>query len=168
MSRLALLVVAGFALAACEGPTAPTQVAQRTGSSPSFDQANTTKVNQIVPINTWLQNPCNNEWVYFSGNEHVDETVTVGATSSTYDLHLNLADVSGVGQTTGALYHFNAAAKEVQFASSSTFSIDELVNEEVIASGNVPNFTAEITETFGWDGTNYYTTIKRYTTACRG
>ncbi len=168
MSRLALLVVAGFALAACEGPTAPTQVAQRTGSSPSFDKVTTSSTNLMAPITFYLVNPCNGEKVNVSGNEHLDvTTVTAGATSR-YDLHLNLADVSGVGQTTGALYHFNAAAKEFEVYSASTFAVDELINEEVISSGNAPNFTANIDATFGYDGSNYYFTTKRNTTACRG
>jgi hypothetical protein len=168
MSRFSLLIVAGFALAACEAPTAPPQVAQRSGSSPSFSRANSSSTNGFVPFGGWIQNPCNGEYVSLSGNEHVMESITTGTNSSTYTIHVNLADVTGVGLTTGAQYHFNAAGKEYQVESGNTFSASELLNEEVISSGKAPNFISDITETFGYDGSNWYQNVSRMTSECRG
>ena len=165
MPRLAILAVACLALAACDSPTTPTPAARRSSNPPvAFNLGQGTRQNVSFPISGYLSNPCTGEQVNLAGTEHV----VIAETDTSLTAHINTSDISGTGASTGALYHFNVTERVLSFSpSSGGFSYTAQANEEVIASGKTPNFTAHFTETFGYNGSGWYDNITGNTGTCQ-
>lgn len=158
MSRLAVLALAGLALAACESPTTPAPIAQRSSGAPvAFNLGQGTRQVVQIPLSGYLYNPCNGETVNLAGTEHA----VIAETDTSTTAHVNTSDVAGTGATTGALYHLNVTERLLFLESpgNGTWSTTTQANEEVIASGKTPNFTAHFTETLGYNGSTWYDNI---------
>jgi len=169
MSRPYLVVLAAFALAACDRPTAPVPRALKPGASVSFSKANTTKTNDWFDVSGFAVNDCNNDIVTLSGRAHEVFTVTDNGTSLDFKVHINYDDLKGVGDPSGAQYHLNAAenVKEIDF-SDFTYAGRIVLNEELVSQGSEPNLIIHITEYYSWDGTTFTVTDRRFSIECRG
>jgi len=173
MSRRILFVLVIVGVVGCEGPTAPVAPPRRAlGSAPAqFDEAGTTttKSNEFVDLSGTVTSPCNGDDVFLSGSEHVVQTFTTDGVTSTMKLHINVDDLKGVS-TSGVEYHLNAAAHQTfeQQVAGPSYSIETVLNEELISQGSAPNWIAHITETNSYDGTTFSTTITRMSIECRG
>ncbi len=145
------LALAGLALAACESPTTPPPLAQRAVTAPAFSLGQGSGFNVRLPATASFLNPCNGETVNLTGYEHV----MVTKTDTTADLHINVANVTGTGATTGTVYHFSYTENRAQVVSTDgTWSLTMNVNEVMVAKGKAPNFMVHLTEALSFDGTN--------------
>ena len=92
MKRCILIAALGvvLALVLLAGVVAPSRAANQ--------------MNVSFPVSFTVSNPCTGEFVDFSGNAHIVLTITTNDNHASLMFHSNDANVSGVGETTGARY----------------------------------------------------------------
>ena len=73
--------------------------------------ANTGQVD--IPIALTISNPCNGELVDVSGTVHGDGTITTNGNNAHATVHFNAAGVTGIGETTGAIYRGVGVTQQV-------------------------------------------------------
>jgi hypothetical protein len=79
--------------------------------------------NAMTPFDVVLA--ASSESVAISGKIHVSTAVQDQGESTILQLHVNLADTSGVGQTTGAVFHFTSNLTASQEIPAEVFGSEE-------------------------------------------
>jgi len=103
------------------------------------DAAAEVLLNEDVPIEETLDNPCTGETVLVSGRAHQLLRVTENGSSYHFGRHFNAAGVTGVGVTSGARYVLGATFNdEFTIAKGGTQTSVQTLN--VIGTGRTPNF----------------------------
>ena len=152
MKRVATLMTlaAGFALAACDSPTALDSV-----TSPSFAAANAATTftdNMKFPVNIGVFIPCAaggaGEVVFLSGNLHSLFHLTVNGNNFKFKIHNQPQGISGTGLTTGDKYQGTGVTQETFGGSfvNGQFSDTFVNNFRIIGQGRGNNFLVH--ETF--------------------
>ncbi len=110
-----------------------------------------------VPFVAIVSNPCLGEMVNLTGTLHLDSTVTVNANNFHMTSHANPQGITGIGQTSGAIYHATGVTRSdsggslVDGAAEQTF-----INRfHIVGDGRTPNFEAfnTVHVTLNADGT---------------
>jgi hypothetical protein len=103
------------------------------------DAAAEVLINEDVPIEKTLDNPCTGEKVLLSGRAHQLLRVTENGNTYHFGRHFNAAGVTGVGVTSGARYVLGATFNdEFTIAKGGTQTSVQTLN--VIGTGRTPNF----------------------------
>jgi hypothetical protein len=103
------------------------------------DAAAEVLINEDVPIEETLDNPCTGEEVLLSGRAHQLLRVTENGNTYHFGRHFNAAGVTGVGVTSGARYVLGATFNdEFTIAKGGTQTSVQTLN--VIGTGRTPNF----------------------------
>jgi hypothetical protein len=103
------------------------------------DAAAEVLINEDVPIEETLDNPCTGEEVLLSGRAHQLLRVTENGNTYHFGRHFNAAGVTGVGVTSGARYVLGATFNdEFTIAKGGTQMSVQTLN--VIGTGRTPNF----------------------------
>src|SRR5438270_4150088 len=107
--------------------------------------AQTTTSTDVDLTGITITNPCNGEAVILNGTEHiVTRTLADSSGGLHLSIHNNAQGITGTGQTTGAIYHFQSIS-EFDFNAKppfpSEFSFPATL--KVTGQGTVPNFTSE-------------------------
>ena len=103
------------------------------------DAAAEVLINEDVPIEEALDNPCTGEEVLVSGRAHQLLRVTENGNTYHFGRHFNAAGVTGVGVTSGARYVVGATFNdEFTVAKGGTQTSVQTLN--VIGTGRTPNF----------------------------
>lgn len=142
-TALALAVAA--ALTACADATAPAPApAVRSPGAPSFAQASSrSQINYWFDLNGTTYNPCNGEQVAFTGKAHVNGYIdTTAAGVVELKIHVNTADMHGVGLTTGDRYTLQEQLREAEQYSFDPYT-DTFVFKDrymVVSNSSTDNF----------------------------
>ncbi len=104
---------------------------------------NVVHTKQDVPFSGTVQNPCNGENVTFSGTEHDDSHVVMDKAGGAHvQLHINLQDVSGVGDQ-GNNYQIPLTENIEQNVTVGQETTAE-AHLGIISQGSAPNFEERI------------------------
>jgi hypothetical protein len=96
------------------------------------------ELNIWFPVNTPQTNPCNGETVDFTGKFHMTVSETFDSSGTAHiDVHDNSAQITRVGETTGAKY----SASQVDNFTFNPADATEEGHFTMIGQGGVPNFT---------------------------
>jgi hypothetical protein len=98
-------------------------------------------VNEDVPIDDVVFNPCTNEDVHITGTAHTVGTLTENGNRSNLSVHVNYR-VEGVGLTSGDSYSSNAigmANENVEFDNDEIGQATVVLHARLIGPGNLPD-----------------------------
>jgi hypothetical protein len=95
--------------------------------------------NTFQAVNFSVFDMCTGEEVTFTGQEHIQENMTMNPNGS-FHIHIteNFAGVKGVGQTTGRKYQLPAVVSETENLTAAQ-EVTEVTTESLISDGSASN-----------------------------
>ena len=110
MHRQALAMMLGVAATACgQAPTEPMLYVASSQAVASASNAPVRKINESISITAQAFSSCHNELIDVTGRGHIVESFFVDGRVS---VHLNSADLTGTGESSGLTYNMIETARE--------------------------------------------------------